>query len=71
MQKNINTNFKIICDHVKTCVMAIGDGALPSNKERGSVLRKLIRRAMVCGKKLNIDNFIIPVADAIIDTMSE
>ncbi|GMO15784.1 MAG: alanine--tRNA ligase [Mycoplasmoidaceae bacterium] len=53
-QKEINKNYRIIADHIKANVFAIGDGAVPSSKERGSVLRRLIRRSMVCARKLKL-----------------
>lgn len=40
----INKSFVVIIDHIKACLFAISDGALPSNKDRGYILRKLLRR---------------------------
>jgi len=48
--------FRIIADHLKASVFAVSDDVLPSNKERGYIVRRLIRRAIVKGQQLGITN---------------
>ncbi|MDE6894269.1 MAG: alanine--tRNA ligase, partial [Malacoplasma sp.] len=43
----INKCFSVIIDHLKAVIFAISDGALPSNKDRGYILRKLLRRSFL------------------------
>ncbi|MBI4062431.1 alanine--tRNA ligase [Candidatus Gottesmanbacteria bacterium] len=55
---------RIVADHIKASVMIMADGVFPSNKLQGYVLRRLIRRAVLYGKRLGVDfgNLVVPVA---------
>lgn len=39
-------SMRVICDHMRASVFLITDGAIPSNKEQGYVVRRLMRRAI-------------------------
>jgi len=59
---------RIIADHIKGSVFLISEGILPSNVERGYVLRRILRRAIRFGKLLNLPkNFLIFLAQKTIE----
>ncbi len=50
-----NKAYRIICDHMRASVFLISDGVLPSNKDQGYILRKLLRRSLLYLKNINFN----------------
>ena len=64
--------YRIIADHIKGAVFLIAVGVLPSNVERGYVLRRILRRMMRFGRLLDFPtNFLIPLAKKVIATYKD
>jgi alanyl-tRNA synthetase len=55
VQLDINSA-RIISDHIRTSVFMINDGVIPSNTDRGYILRRLLRRSYIHGRKISFDH---------------
>ncbi len=63
-----DVSLRVITDHIRSTVMMVSDGVIPSNEGRGYVLRRLLRRAARHGKLLNINKqFLYEAAQTVID----
>ncbi|ATZ21147.1 alanine--tRNA ligase [Mesoplasma coleopterae] len=71
-QTKINTAFKVIADHVRATSFAIADGVFPGNKDRGYIIRRLIRRALMKGMELGINGpFLSTLVINVINAMKD
>lgn len=64
--------FRVIADHIRTCVFALSDGATFSNEGRGYVLRRVLRRAMRYARNIGIEKpFLYKIVDVVCENMRD
>lgn len=65
-----NKSLRVIADHIRSCAFLIADGVMPSNENRGYVLRRIIRRAVRHGNMLGAkETFFCKLVGPLIDVM--
>jgi alanyl-tRNA synthetase len=63
---------RVLADHGRGMTFLVGDGVAPSNEGRGYVLRRIIRRAIQHGRRINVEApFLAGLADAVIEQMAD
>ncbi|HEV7917933.1 MAG TPA: alanine--tRNA ligase, partial [Solirubrobacterales bacterium] len=67
----ITRAMRVLANHSRSMVFLIADGVVPSNEDRGYILRRLMRRAIHQGRVLGIENFLVQFADKVIEIMGD
>ena len=70
-QEKTDVAFRVVGDHLRTLCFSIADGIIPSNNDRGYVLRRILRRAMRYGRHLGLGgkdtpSFLAELADSVL-----
>lgn len=66
-EKRNTRSIRIIADHIRGSVFLIMDNVMPSNLDRGYILRRILRRAILHSKLLGIKEKISILAEEVID----
>jgi len=53
-QENTDIAFRVLADHARCVACAVADGILPGNEGRNYVIRRILRRGILYGKKLGL-----------------
>ena len=67
-----DASMRVIADHSRATAFLISDGVQPSNEGRGYVLRRIMRRAIRHGSKLNLNQIFLPrTVETVIQLMGD
>src|SRR5690606_2129109 len=69
-QEHVDIAFRVLADHARTISCAIADGILPGNEGRNYVIRRILRRGILYGKKLGLktgffEQLVAPVVESL------
>ncbi|MBM4368692.1 MAG: alanine--tRNA ligase [Deltaproteobacteria bacterium] len=69
---DVDTALKVIADHSRAAAFLVADGVMPSNEERGYVLRRIMRRGIRYGVKIGLKGpFLYETVQTVIDRFSD
>jgi alanyl-tRNA synthetase len=60
---------RILADHGRAMAFLVSDGVVPSNEDRGYILRRIMRRAVQQGRVLGMEGFLPDLCERVIDVM--
>jgi alanyl-tRNA synthetase len=67
-----DVSLRVIADHVRALCFLVADGVVPSNDNRGYVVRRVLRRAIRHGRRLGLtEPFLHAVAPAVLETLGD
>ncbi len=69
-QEQVDIAFRVLADHARTISCAIADNILPGNEGRNYVIRRILRRGILYGKKLGLqtgffEQLVAPVIESL------
>jgi len=68
----VDKAMRVVVEHGRALTFLIADGVMPSNEGRGYVLRRLLRRAALFGRRLGLDKpFLNQIAGATVGSMAK
>jgi len=68
--RTVTLSINVIADHARALTFALSEGVLPSNQDRGYVLRRILRRALRRARKIGCDRlFLYQIVDTVVDVM--
>jgi alanyl-tRNA synthetase len=71
-QENTDIAFRVLADHARCVSCAIADGILPSNEGRNYVIRRILRRGILYGKKLGLPaGFFEQLVGPVVESLGE
>ena len=64
--------FRVISDHIRTLTFSIADGIIPGNEGRNYVLRRILRRAVLFAKRIELPHgSFVKLVDPLIDKLKD
>ena len=67
----VTRSMRILADHMRAATLLVMDGVVPSNKDQGYILRRVLRRMIRAGRKLGMtENISVALVGVVVKTMA-